>query len=77
MKTISSLVLGMAGLVYALFAINLVYQDSPESLRWFIVFGVTAVGSTIGWLIGLATSIGREFRDKLGRRERSKCGEGH
>lgn len=65
MKTIASLVLGLAGLIYALVAVNLVYQDSPESLRWFIVLGVTVVGVSTGWLIGLALDIGRDLRRKL------------
>ncbi len=57
MKTTIAIVLGLAGLIYALLAVNLVYQDSPESLRWFIVAGVTAVGASVGWLIGFAASL--------------------
>ena len=60
MKTITATVLGVAGLIYGLLAVNLAYQDSPENLRWFIVGGVTGVGASVGWLIGFALSLFRE-----------------
>ncbi len=68
MKTITTTVLGVAGLIYGLLAVSLAYQDSPENLRWFIVAGVAAVGAGVGWLIGFAISLFREKSTRTGPR---------
>ena len=64
MKLIATTLLGIAGLIYGLLAINLAFSDAPESLRWFIVLEVTGVGAAAGWLIGFTLCL---FRGKSPR----------
>jgi hypothetical protein len=56
MKTMCTVVGGIAGLGYGGAAALLAYSDSPPGQRVFMAGGVAIVGASVGWLVGLVLS---------------------
>ncbi len=57
MKTWITVVWGIAGLIYGLSAVLLVYDNTPLNLQLFIVGGVAVVGASVGWILGLTLGL--------------------
>lgn len=68
MKTWIAMIWGVAGLIYGLSAVLMVYDHTPLNLRLFIVCAVTVVGVSVGWILGLILGLFPRMRRSSARR---------